>query len=799
MFDKILTQLKETRDRQAVMILLQGLDVPMAVLTIKSDLATGELWIEKGKYIVYAKVLPNGDGGLMDMLRVLAIAEGEFALEVRDEKPPPCQVSIQLSEVVADEHAVARKIKNVLWPVEESGAEETKADESSAKKRKRNKKKTVEELEITHVRGAATDQALEAYVKEKSEAKAPAEQAADKPEGKPEDKPAESKQQEKSADKSADDKLQDKPADNPADKPAELAKAEGSEEPEKSPVEPTTGLQPEVAEAIGDRLDELFSDGDKDDKAKSQSQPQLADAAWQKIDQILSDKPAAGERADAAAQSSSSLSSLFDDDDESEAEATPSTAASTPAAAGAARQGLTAFELNAQMISAAAKKGLRNTWEGLTAKQQAHYVAMSALLGEEPEQFYAEAEAHSQMTEESLAEQRKEETAALAQALAEDPEAFQVGKPKIIDPKQTNDELKSRRAADYEALKLFYAEEPAKFEDKVGLDDTIGDGGLTDFQKRILEISSEEGHGRDQFDQVDEKLTAGPDIRPAWDLGEIPSTHALNAIPTPSPTTADDVQYVAQKVDSPYADSAPEISLTTSLRKKLSLEAEQQSTDLITRIARATHLVPAGEDADFKRQPMLRFVVAGLAGTILIPLSGFVLWHYYDAQTNEEVELRRQAAEMAERSLAKQSMVVKPQEPFRMPAAPPQSPLSGGNSGGSTAGDQGVSAAQKSASFTWHPPKEGNGPTPDQVVGATQEMKTADQFLAAGNRDRAVAVYIQAIHKYPSNALLRAKAARVCISLHQYKQAYMICFTGLDACQTRADFDMLVSIIKEIP
>jgi hypothetical protein len=885
MFDRILNQLKETRDRQAVMVLLQGLDVPMAVLTIKSDLVTGELWIEKGKHIVYAKVLPSGDGGLMDMLRVLAISDGQFTLEVRDEKPPPCQVSIQLSEVVADEHAVARKIKNVLWPVEEP-AGDGNDDETDATKLKRSKKKTEEELEITRVRGAASDEALAAYVQQqKTGDKTAAEKPADKPAEKPPDKPAAEKPAEKPPDKPA----AEKPA-QPVAAPAQPVKAVTPEPPVKAEAKPESLLNPAVAEAIGDRLDELFADEPAaapaqpvkavtpEPPVKAEAKPAIglnpavAEAIGDKLDELFADEPAAPIKAKEQAETSGSLSTLFDGEEEGEpkeakatpaaaaskpavAAATPAVAASAPAAASAASQGLTAFELNAQMISAAAKQSdmpkpvaaaasttaaaspaasppaappappagagqtstatqgdaaaaaaaakkiMKSTWEGLSPKQRANMVAMSALLGEEPEQFYEEAEGHDQMTEESLDEQRKEETEALTQALSEDPEAFQAGKPKIIDPTKTNDELKTRRQADYEALKEFYAEEPEKFDETVGLEEKVSAGGLTDFQKRILEISNEESRSSDEFESKDAKLTAGPDIRPAWDPGEIPATETLDAIPTPfASTSTDDLEYVAQKVDSPYADSAPEVSLTTSLRKKLSLEAEQQSTDLITRIARATHLVAAGEEGELKKQPMFRFLAFGLAGTLFIPLSAFVVWHYYDAQSQEDLAMQREAAMMAERSLARKSMVVKPQEAFRMPAAPPQSPLTGGDGGQAvTTGDETISTAQRQASFTWHPPKEGNGPTPDQMVGATEEMKKADAFVTANNRDRAFIVYTQAIHKYPSSALLRAKAARLAISLKRYKQAYMICFTGLDACTTRADFDMLVSIIREIP
>ncbi len=44
------------------MILLQGLDAPLSVLTIRADALTGKLWIANGKYLCYAKVLPDGEG-----------------------------------------------------------------------------------------------------------------------------------------------------------------------------------------------------------------------------------------------------------------------------------------------------------------------------------------------------------------------------------------------------------------------------------------------------------------------------------------------------------------------------------------------------------------------------------------------------------------------------------------------------------------------------------------------------------------------------------------------------------------
>ena len=124
MLDEIQSQIKEASDRQAVMILLHGIEAPLVVLKIKSEALSGDLWIADGKYLCYGKVEPNGEGGLLDILRLLAVKEGQFELSVSHEKRPECPLSITVAELMADEHAVATKIKNKLWPVVEVAAAE---------------------------------------------------------------------------------------------------------------------------------------------------------------------------------------------------------------------------------------------------------------------------------------------------------------------------------------------------------------------------------------------------------------------------------------------------------------------------------------------------------------------------------------------------------------------------------------------------------------------------------------------------------------------------------------------------
>ena len=106
----------------------------------------------------------------------------------------------------------------------------------------------------------------------------------------------------------------------------------------------------------------------------------------------------------------------------------------------------------------------------------------------------------------------------------------------------------------------------------------------------------------------------------------------------------------------------------------------------------------------------------------------------------------------------------------------------------------------RDAHHEWHPPATPQLPiSADQMADANNDMQKADSFLQAGLGDRAISIYVPLVRKYPNYVQLRIRAARAYLAMRQYRQAYEVCQSGLDSCQTRGDFDMLVNVMREIP
>jgi hypothetical protein len=743
MLDTILSQLNETRDRQAAMILLQGLDAPMAVLTIRTEVLTGELWIANGKHLCYAKVLPNGDGGLMDMLRLLAIKEGDFSLVVCDGKEPPAlPLQVALAEIVADEHAVARRIKNVLWPVSDvepdsetqsyaktalakaeteiatEKAAHNVADESATKKKKKSKKKTLAELEETKVRVAASDKPPESVKAIENESiisnKEP--EPEPKPEPEPELEPA------KTAESIIDDR--------------ELV----------APSVSTSASSIDQHKLLESLLDEQPPIGKAPEDAESKP-------AWDGISQHLVASESFEKPSDVAALSDSNITKEDEAGDK------------------------------------------------LDHKRRAEYQALNTLLGEEASKFYDEEEAYAQMSEDELKEQRREEIDALSKMLTESTDEFKA-KPTPVNVDRESDEVMSKRQADYEALKLFYAEEPEKFQEVVGLSESLGDPGLTDFQRRILELAGQEESDQPDFQEGHHELLTETSLRPSW---EPPSEKVVDE-PIPEPTIKDE-EFVAGDVASPYDEAASSLGRYQKLRAKLALGGESQSLELVDRMGNiALRDIATAPEASFRRKVISnKYIYAAAACILVIPLVAFTIWHHFDAESQENLAMQRESALLASRSIEKTSVVEKPQEAFRMPAAgpvnasPPANTGSGSSSNSGAAPTSGISDAERDAHYDWHPPSNQQSISADQMAMVNVDVAKADAFLGSGYGDRAASLYVPLLQKYPTYTLLRIKAARAYMSMKQYRQAYSILISGLDSCPTRSDFDMVVNVIKEIP
>jgi hypothetical protein len=748
MLETIKREIAETRDRQAVMILLQGvIDFKLAVLHIKTPNIEGELWFANGKYLVFGKANPGGELPLLDMLRLLAIQEGDFELEVRNEEPPKCEVTITIAELVADEHAVARKIKNVLWPVDSASNPQLEEEELTKERLRR--------LETTKDYG--TDAKLAQELAENATAADTADKTA-----KEEEKP----------------KAKGKESDFNLDETVEINLTPEKRESEPAPTDKSaarTSLETDLATFLTAKNASLDF-----------SPPLRVDPPANKQEETV-EIPVSSRKQETQEQSG---------DSNDEQEATVEIAV--------------AVEGGDQ--DKKAEIDPEETTEVLKAKDPARAVSdkETAQSGEAEappentpasEAFYA----RDDSMKDDIAERRAQEMKALNHLLkkvdggiSKDEAAAKFAAEKsTVLPGESSGKLTAKRRADYEALKTFYSEDPEKFYDQTEIPQGPPEGALDDFKKRILEIASQELSDQQGFAVRDPRLKEGGDIRPVWTPeepeGETPGP-AQPQLELPPPPE------VPEAIISPYSEMTSALVHGEAGKTRLQVGAETDDLSLFER-QRTGGAIPSVKEAFVRRQPLpKRIIIAAVAGAALIPLVTFIVWHYFDAQAQEESAEQREAALLAERSIEEKSLVAKPKEAFRMPAGGvvnPSPPSAHG--GGPSQGQTGVSSGETSANFSYQPANNVQPIPPSEQSLIESDMQKADAFAASGMNGRAVEMYCGLLRRYPSYAKLRVKAARAMIAGKQYREAYNLCVAGLSACTSRSDFDTLVGIIRSIP
>ena len=118
MLERVFSQISETRELQSVMILLQSVDAPLAILKVRGEV-NGELWIANGRTICFAKVESGSQGAVKDLLRLLSLDEGDFSLEISTDEPPKGEVSIGLTAVIADQKAAEDTLYALVLPADD--------------------------------------------------------------------------------------------------------------------------------------------------------------------------------------------------------------------------------------------------------------------------------------------------------------------------------------------------------------------------------------------------------------------------------------------------------------------------------------------------------------------------------------------------------------------------------------------------------------------------------------------------------------------------------------------------------
>jgi hypothetical protein len=79
-----------------------------------------------------------------------------------------------------------------------------------------------------------------------------------------------------------------------------------------------------------------------------------------------------------------------------------------------------------------------------------------------------------------------------------------------------------------------------------------------------------------------------------------------------------------------------------------------------------------------------------------------------------------------------------------------------------------------------------------------RQIELGDKFWAAGQPAEAAAIYEAALQKYPTDAKLRAITIRACVACRRFGTARLLCVEGLKIASNEAEFNQLLSLLKEV-
>jgi hypothetical protein len=289
-----------------------------------------------------------------------------------------------------------------------------------------------------------------------------------------------------------------------------------------------------------------------------------------------------------------------------------------------------------------------------------------------------------------------------------------------------------------------------------------------------------------------------------WKEDEPASDTVADAMPASNPSVESQEEQPVEKPKvfiSPFMVEAAGAVRAQSVDKLLPLEEEPDTLNLLRRMSTQG---PGGEDQvadEAPRKPIPpKVIVACVACVVTLPLWFYVIWHYADERTQEDVEQREQAALMAESALERKSMVKEPWEPFRFPADQPENGLEPqGGSGNVGRGSESADSNGAAVEYKWKKPAVSpTAMSPQDTADAQRLIELAKQFEASGDFERASDVYVGAVGHYPYFVQLRVLAIRALIKAKRNRTAKSICLAGMDCAPSESEFNTLRDLLKEI-
>ncbi len=773
MSEVIKTIIETTGDRTQVFKLISESDDPLAVLHVWTPTLEGELWIEKSERIFFACTTPSVSSGMMALLQLLAAKDSKFTLKLSDLDRPEDNVDISLQSLISDEQAVIQEIKDVLWPIIERESDIlTEAvpalplnmlHESYSQTQERERKEW-ETLTATSPEPVIGVQDFTPPSEAASESSA-----------------AESVTEEDKAPvvpPSLEESLPEGDLVEALEPPAIVDLHEQPVEEDEQARTIPPGVQAQVSDSDAVSATESLPEADLADQSVTNpdelSLPETSiSATASSSDEQLSDHDAYAILHETVAKEPSPIAN------KAESELVIRT---TTASSNTVDSGLLA-ELDAD--------------DPVTQKRREDMVELQAFYGEEPEKFYVPAD--TPVGEDDIEEGRKAEMEALSSMLAVHSElqkvAFEDQEP------MTPDEMSNQRAQQFGFLSEFLGEKPENFYDGGSGVDDVDPTGLQELRSKVMKAMEEESDPL-TFAEHDPELSNDEVLLPEY----VP--------PGPEPVVEAPVKVVHPLDDytppdmevSQYGQDGSELNFGEKLKGKLLLDGAQDNKSLLDRTPNAQNKFGKIDRDSLKKLERLprHMLISVCLLAALLPLIVLFVSNHLTKQNKSEREDALAVAQLANMASQDASRANKPQQAFRMPDGP-VSPTGGGASSSSSGSGQagaggGTVTEDELAHYKYRPnPNMSPRPTNAQNIEANRDLALGDQMMSLGRTSDATRVFANGLLKCPNHAQLRIRAARSYMALRQFQAAKEILIGGMGEAGSAGEYNMYLSIMKEIP